>query len=107
MIIAMILYQYVNVFQQPALALSFGFLALFLVAWSLSYFAFVLCYHIFSRRPLAQQYEKSYSLGLLTGMYVMLNSAMMVMNNWNILLGIIFAVVFMLFILVIAYGSSQ
>ncbi|MEY3197584.1 MAG: hypothetical protein RL023_118 [Candidatus Parcubacteria bacterium] len=40
-------------------------------------------------------------------MYIMLNSAMMIMGNRTLLLGVVFAIVFLLFIMVIAYGKAE
>lgn len=106
-IIGYILYNYVNVFQQPGVALSFGFLAFFLFCRSCAYFFFLWVYSLFSAKSSDYHIQKSYSMGLLSGVFVMLHVALMIMGNRTILLGSIFSIFFVLFLVVIAYGKND
>ena len=68
-----ILYNYVNVYQDPAIGISFGFLGIFMLVRGLCYFVFLRMHRFFSAKPKHLHTSLSYKLSLMIGMYVMIN----------------------------------
>lgn len=80
-----VIYHYVQVFQQPLIGLSLGFLGIFLSVWGWSYFFFLLCYKLFSSRQEQRQNTESYTHSLLLGVRVMVQITLMMTYNRSLL----------------------
>jgi hypothetical protein len=89
-----ILYNYVNVYQDPAIGISFWFLGIFMIVWGIGYFMFLLSYKFFSKEHLHKQASLSYKLSLLLGMYVMVNITFIITDHWNKLLWLAIIIAF-------------
>lgn len=105
-LILWILYQYVNVYQDPVLGLSFGFFALFMIVWWASYFFFLIGYKFFSQKSDALQSSLSYKLSLLVGIFAMTNLTLMVVDKRTLFLSIVLLIAFLLLQMVITYDKS-
>ena len=93
-IILSILYNYVNVYQDPAIGISFWFLGIFMIVRWIGYFMFLWSYRIFSSHNYFKQASLSYKLSLLLGMYMMVNLTFIITDNWTKLMWLIILVCF-------------
>ena len=76
-----VIYNHVHVYQQPIIGLSLWFLAVFLSVWWGSYFFFLLCYKLFSKRMEQRQNSESYTHSLLLAVRTMVQLSLMITNN--------------------------
>lgn len=88
------LYNYVNVFQDPTIWLAFWFLWIFLVVWGISFYIFYIFSKFFSQKPNITIASKSYKTSLLFGLYILINIALIVLENWTKLLWLLIFVIF-------------
>jgi len=91
-----ILYNYVNVYQDPAIWISFWFLAVFMIVWGIWYFIFLFAYKFFSKEYPHNQASLSYKLSLLLGMYVMVNLTFVITDHRNKLIWLVIIIAFIL-----------
>ncbi len=76
-----LVYNYINVYQDPVFGLGFGFFGLFLISWGLSFFIFFIWYKIFSNKGNLYFASKSYKLSLLFGLFVLINLWFIIINQ--------------------------
>lgn len=95
-----ILYNYVNVYNDPVLGLSFGFLGVFMIIWWASYYFFLFGYKMFTTLPKHVQSSMSYKLSLLLGLYAMINLSLVITGKWSTLVGVLLLIgfVFLLYV---------
>ncbi len=90
-----VLYNYVNVYNDPIIGLSFGFLGVFMIIWWASYFFFLVAYKFFSTLPDYQQSSMSYKLSLLLGLYAMINLSLVITGKRSTILGVVLLLAFL------------
>ena len=88
------LYTFINVYQQPIVGLSFGFLAIFMLVRGIGYFCFITWYKLFSPYLTEYHVSKSYKLGLLLGIFTLANLSLMVTWHRSRLIWLILIAVF-------------
>ena len=83
-----VIYHYINIYQDPVVGLSLGFLSVFLFIWGLSYFIFLIVAKFFS-----SSYDHlsslCYKLSLIFGLFVMVNITFFLVEQRNVILGIV------------------
>jgi hypothetical protein len=84
-----VLYHYVNVYEDPVIGISFGFLGIFMMVRGATYYLFLFGYRLFSTRPQHVQSSLSYKLSLLLGLYVMINITLMITDKRSKLLALL------------------
>ena len=102
-----ILYHYVNVYQDPAIGISFGFLGIFMIVRGVSYFVFSFCYRFFSVKPKYIQESMSYKLSLLIGLYVMMNLTLVITDHRSKLIGIMLLFLFIVIQTIFVYEKKR
>lgn len=105
LLIVILLYKYVNVYESPILWLVFGFLWLFMMIWGLSYFLFLWFYRALSHAELADQSSYSYKLSLRCALCIMVNLTLMINNSRSNTFWILSILAFMSLIPVISHGQ--
>lgn len=100
-----VLYNYINIFEQPVIGLWFWFLGLFILVRWLSYFIFLGCYKLFSTLAADKQSSSSYKLSLLLGLFVMVNLTLMIVDKRTNIIWITVLVIFC--ILQVAFTHEQ
>lgn len=88
------LYNYVNVFQDPTIGLAFGFLWIFLFIWWVSFYVFYIFSKFFSQKANITIASKSYKTSLLFWLYILINIALIILENWTKLLWLLIFVIF-------------
>lgn len=88
------LYNFVNVYEQPVLGLSFLFVAIFLTTWGITYFLFVRWYKIFARPYSAAHSSKSYYLGIWAAMFMIITTSLMISGQRSPAVGLLLALGF-------------
>jgi len=101
-----LVYTYVNVYQQPLLGIGFGLLGVFLTGRGLSYFLFLGMYKL-TDYAWYKQISLSYKLSLFFGIYLLLNLALMINDQWTQTLGIAMIFFFLGLILMIWYSPEK
>ncbi|MBS8121554.1 hypothetical protein [Candidatus Vampirococcus lugosii] len=90
-----IIYNYINVYQDPIIGLGFGFFGLFLISWGISFYIFFIGYKIFSKKDNILISSKSYKTSLLFGFYIIINTSLIIMENRTQTIGIVTIVIFL------------
>lgn len=87
---------YMTIYPQedPAIAMGFGFLGLFSVAWWLSFYIFYAVQYISTHKPPLQCAKESYHLSLLFGMFVLANAWLILLERRTKAAGVTLLVVF-------------
>ena len=95
--VLLITYTSINVYEDPIIALSLGFLWIFILAWWLSFFLFLLWQRLFHKLKSDEDATKdSYKLSLLFWFFCIINVLLLVMSRWNKTIWLIILVVFIL-----------
>lgn len=102
-----VIYYHVQVYQQPVIGLSLGFLGTFLSVWGGSYFFFLLCYKVFSSRPEMRQNSESYTHSLLLAVRTMVQIALVITGNWSYFIAALTVAVFVVLHLTIIQDASN
>lgn len=90
------LYNNVNVYQDTTIALSFGFLGVFLVTWWISFYVFFIFQKFFSKKLSITVASESYKLSLLFWLFILVNIALIILEKWT---KIVWIWIFILFII--------
>lgn len=87
---------YMTIYPQedPAIALGFWFLGVFVISWGISFYIFYLAQYISTHKAGLVCARDAYKLSLLFGMYVLANVALLLMGQWTKVLGILLFAVF-------------
>lgn len=87
---------YLTIYPQedPAVALGFGFLWVFVITWGLSFYLFYVVQYLTSHKPNLECAKESYKLSLLFGMYILANVALLLLWQRNKTIWISLFVVF-------------
>lgn len=100
------LYTFINIYQQPIVGLSLGFLAVFMLVRGVSYFCFVAWYKLFSPALTERHMTKSYQLWLLLGVFTLANLSLMVTDHRNKSIWLLLIAVFIWLHLVLFHDRS-
>ena len=82
-------YTSINVYEDPAIGIGLWFLWLFIAAWGGSFFLFYRIQKFYRHIEKAQLVKDSYKLSLLFGIFVILNVLLLLLGYWNKWLGIV------------------
>ncbi|MFZ2150859.1 MAG: hypothetical protein WAZ12_03945 [Candidatus Absconditicoccaceae bacterium] len=95
LIILILVYSYINVYEDPGVGISLGFLGLFIMLWGLSFYIFLLGQKIFRTNQDQERITKdSYKLSLLFGIYAIINVLLLILGNRSKILGLILLIGF-------------
>lgn len=93
--VLLITYTCINVYEDPVIALSLGFLWIFILARWLSFFLFLLWQRLFHKLKSDDDATKdSYKLSLLFWFFCIINALLLVMSRWNKSVWIIILIAF-------------
>lgn len=93
--VLLITYTSINVYEDPIIALSLGFLWIFILAWWLSFFLFLLWQKLFHKLKSDEDATKdSYKLSLLFWFFCIINALLLVMSRRNKSVWLIILVIF-------------
>lgn len=95
-IILLTLYFTINIYEDPAIGLSFGFIGIFIITRWVSFYLFWGMRKLFSHESAIILASESYKISLLFGMYVLSNCALIVSEQWTKLFGLLLAAGFIL-----------
>ncbi|MCF7834980.1 hypothetical protein K9M48_02900 [Candidatus Gracilibacteria bacterium] len=96
-LILILVYSYINVYEDPSVGLSLAFLGLFITLRGLSFFIFILAQNFFrSKKDKDRVIKDSYKLSLLFGIYAIINVLLIVLGTRNKILGIVLLIGFVL-----------
>lgn len=102
-----VIYNHVQVYQQPIIGLSLWFLAVFLSVWWGSYFFFLLCYKLFSQRMEQRQNSESYTHSLLLAVRTMVQLSLMITNNRSYFIAVITIAIFLVLHISIIHDTAK
>lgn len=87
-LILIIDYTSINVYEDPAIGIGLGFLWLFIAAWGASFYLFLRIQKRYRHIDDIQLSKDSYKLSLLFGIFVILNAMLLLLWYWNKFVGI-------------------
>lgn len=94
-IVLLITYTSINVYEDPIIALSLWFLWVFILAWWASFFLFLLWQKLFHKLKSDEDATKdSYKLSLLFWFFCIINALLLLMSRWNKSVWLIILIVF-------------
>ena len=94
-IVLLITYTSINVYEDPVIALSLWFLWVFILAWWASFFLFLLWQKLFHKLKSDEDAVKdSYKLSLLFWFFCIINVLLLLMSRRNKSVGLIILIVF-------------
>lgn len=88
-LILIIDYTSINVYEDPAIGIGLWFLGLFIAAWWGSFYVFYWIQKRYRHIEKLQLIKDSYKLSLLFGIFVILNVLLLLLGYWNKWLGIV------------------
>ncbi len=95
--ILFIVYNFINVYEDPTIAISLLFLWMFISLWWASFFIFLFLQNIFLKRnDKIRIIKNSYKLSLLFGFYSMFNVSFLLLWRWTKFIWIMLFLVFIL-----------
>ena len=106
-LILLLVYFYVNVYDDPLVAISFSFLGIFIVSRGLSFYAFFGLTRLFSSRAKTHVASYSYKMSLLFGIFMLLNVLLLLMGQRNRLWGGLLIVGFVVLQIILAPASNK
>ncbi len=101
-----LLYNYINIYQDPIIGLGFWFFAIFLIVWWLSFYMFFIWQKIFSQKELIKIASKSYKLSLLFWLFVIINLSLIVLEQRDKLLWFIILIIFLALHILTAFENE-
>ena len=94
-VVLLITYTSINVYEDPVIALSLWFLWVFILAWWASFFLFLLWQKLFHKLKSDDDAIKdSYKLSLLFWFFCIINALLLLMSRRNKSVGLIILIVF-------------
>ena len=88
-LILIIDYTSINVYEDPAIGIGLGFLGLFIASRGGSFYLFLWIQKLYRHIDHTQLVKDSYKLSLLFGIFVLINVLLLLLGFWNKWLGII------------------
>lgn len=88
-LILIIDYTSINVYEDPAIGIGLGFLWLFIASRGGSFYLFLWIQKLYRHIDHEQLVKDSYKLSLLFGIFVLINVLLLLLGFWNKWLGII------------------
>lgn len=105
MLILLVTYTSINVYEDPMIGIGLGILGLFILARGASFYMFLGIQKFFRELPKDRLIKDSYKLSLLFGIYVLINALFLLLWYRSIFLWIILLVGFV--VLQVALFSEQ
>jgi hypothetical protein len=101
LLIAIILYNFINIYEDPAIGIWFGLVSILLISWWTSFYLFLGINNAISSKDGYQIISESYKMSLLFGLFCLLNVILLLLSIWTKLLGALLLVGFMLLYMVL------
>ena len=84
LIILIIDYTMINVFEDPVIGIGLGLVGTFVLAWGVSFFVFFYAQELFRKIEYRDRNLKdSYKLSFLFGLYALINVLLLLLGGWN------------------------
>ncbi len=90
----LIVYNFINVYEDPVIGIGLGFLGLFIACRGLSFFLFFGVQRLWRHVAKNRIIKDSYKLSLLFGVYAMINVLLLLLGNWTKLIGLLLLIAF-------------
>ncbi|MCK9467084.1 MAG: hypothetical protein M0P94_02040 [Candidatus Absconditabacterales bacterium] len=87
--IVFITYTSINVYEDPAIAVSLGFIGIFIGIRGISFYLFLRGQKLFRKTENIRMLKDSYKLSLLFGIYIVINILLLMLGGWNKFRGIL------------------
>lgn len=81
--INIVTYSFINVYEDPVIAISLWFIGVFILIWWISFFLFLLWQKLFRKNQKERIVKDSYKLSLLFGIYAIINILLIFLWAWN------------------------
>jgi len=81
--IVFITYTSINVYEDPAIAVSLGFIWIFIWIRWISFYLFLRGQKLFRKTENIRMLKDSYKLSLLFGIYIVINILLLMLWGWN------------------------
>lgn len=94
--IGLYLYFQISIYDDPVVALGFGFLAVFLVIRGGSFYCIYGAQKLFSTKDPYTLASISYKMSLMLGLFALINLALIISGTWTKFWGILIFIVFIL-----------
>lgn len=92
--ILIILYNYINVYQDPVVGIALWFLWSFIFFWWISFFVFLWIQKLFRQQAEDRIIKDSYKLSLLFGIFALLNIGLILLEKRSKVLWLVLLVLF-------------
>jgi len=106
-VIMLLVYNFVNVYEDPIIWIGLGFLWLFIATWWVSFFLFLWWQNLFRRVKQLRIIKDSYKLSLLFGIYAMINVLLLLMWQWTKLLWLLLLLGFIMLQVILFVDSGR
>ncbi|HRX64139.1 MAG TPA: hypothetical protein P5060_03490 [Candidatus Absconditabacterales bacterium] len=107
-IILLITYTSINIYEDPAIGISLGFIGIFIAIRGISFFLFLGGQKLFRKTKDEERIIKdSYKLSLLFGIYIIINVLLLVLGNRNKIRGIILLAGFILIHILLLENQNE
>jgi len=94
--LSLIVYNYVNIYEDPAIWISLWFLWVFITLWGWSFFIFLWIQKIFRHESKIRIQKDSYKLSLLFWIFAMTNVLLLILWHWSKFLWFLLLIIFVL-----------
>ncbi len=91
-----LLYNYINIYQDPLIAIGFWFFWLFLVTWWVSFYIFFILQKFFSKLDNLKISSKSYKLSLLFWLFLLINLSFVILEERNKIIWLAILIIFII-----------
>jgi hypothetical protein len=107
LLIVFITYTYINVYEDPVIAISLGFIWIFIWIRWISFYLFLWGQKLFRKADQLRILKDSYKLSLLFGIYVIINVLLLILWWWNKFRWILLLVWFILIQILLLEGKYE
>ncbi|MFA5747810.1 MAG: hypothetical protein WC872_01720 [Candidatus Absconditabacterales bacterium] len=107
LIIIIIDYTLINVYEDPVIGIGLGLLGTFIFAWGISFYLFIGIQKIFRNTDNERIVKDSYKLSLLFGIYIMINVLLLLLGYRGKLIGILLLIGFAILQISLFADNSQ
>jgi hypothetical protein len=105
--IVFITYTSINIYEDPVIAVSLGFIWIFILIRWVSFYLFLRWQKIFRKSDKLRILKDSYKLSLLFGIYVIINVLLLILWWWNKFRWILLLVWFILIQILLLEGKYE
>ncbi|HKL44153.1 MAG TPA: hypothetical protein VJ892_02660 [Candidatus Absconditabacterales bacterium] len=87
--IVIVTYTSINIYEDPTIGISLGFIGSFITIRGFSFFLFLRGQKLFRKKDEERIIKDSYKLSLLFGIYAIINILLLILGNRNKLVGLL------------------